>query len=294
MLTKIFCEIDDFCKQFEKQFKKRLLAGGKNQRERLCRLNASEVMTICVYYHASGYKTFKDYYEKHVLVSLSMDFNPLVSYNRFLELRQNIMIPLMMFVQLGAMGKCTGISFIDSFALNVCHPKRISSHRVFNGLAQRGKTSVGWFYGFKLHAVINHRGEILACCITPGNVSDCNRSVLLKLTKKLFGKLFGDKGYLINKQLFEKLFLNGVHLITKIRRNMKNKLMSLEDKYILGKRGIVESVGNIVKGVLSLEHSRHRSIYGFFCHIFATLICYHFREKKPSIALFCDQSLLAR
>lgn len=206
MLTKIFCEIDDFCKHFEKQFNKRLLASGKNQRERPCSLQASEVMTICVYYHASGYKTFKDYYEKHVVVSMTRDFNKLVSYNRFIELRQKVMVPLMTFVQLSAMRRCTGISFIDSFALDVCHPKRISSHKVFDGLVQRGKTSTGWFYGFKLHIVINNCGEILACCITPGNVSDCNKSILIRLTKKVFGKLFGDKGYIVNKQLLNSYF----------------------------------------------------------------------------------------
>jgi hypothetical protein len=283
MLIKIFCEIDDFCKQFEQQFKTRLLAGGTGQRNRSCGLRASEVMTISVYFHESGYRTFKDYYERHVLVHMKDDFHGLVSYNRFIELRKKVTLPLLAFAQLQSMGKCTGISFIDSFALEVCHIRRTSAHKVFQGLAQKGKTSTGWFYGFKLHAVINHLGEIIAFYVTPGNVSDCNEKVILKLTKQLFGKLFGDKGYIINSLLFEKLYLNGVHIVTRLRKNMKNKLMLPEDDYLLKKRGIIESVGNILKEHLLLEHSRHRSIWGFLFHIFSTLAAYNFREKKPLI-----------
>lgn len=152
---------------------------------------------------------------------------------------------------------------------------------------------MGWFYGFKLHLVINHIGEILAFFITLGNISDNNESVLIKLTKKLFGKLFGDKGYLINEELFKKLYINGIQIITKIRKNMKNKLMPIEDKLLLRKRGTIESVGSILKESLSLEHSRHRSILGFFCYVIATLICYNFRENKPTIATSKALALIA-
>ena len=143
---------------------------------------------------------------------------------------------------------------------------------------------MGWFYGFKLHLIINHQGEIIAFCITPGNVADNNEGILVKLTKKLFGKLFGDRGYLVNEELFKKLYSNTVHLITKIRKNMKNKLVEIEDKLLLRKLGIVESVGSILKESISIEHSRHRSLAGFLCHILAALATYCFREKKPSIA----------
>ena len=282
-LTKIFYEVDEFCKQFEKQFERRLLTNGEGKRDRAFQLTLSEIMTIMIYYHESGYKTFKNFYEKHVLVHMKADFHPLVSYNRFLELRQNALAPLLMFLQFNALKCCTGISFIDSFPLKACHVKRAYSHKTFKGLAKRGKTSVGWFYGFKLHMIINHLGEIIAFCITPGNVSDNNENVLIKLTKKVFGKLFGDRGYLTNELLFKKLYSNGVHLITKIRKNMKNKLMPLQDKFFLRKRGTIESVGSILKESESLEHTRHRSLGGFFAHVIATLVAYNFREKKPSI-----------
>jgi len=283
LLITIFCHIDDFCKDFENQFKRNLLTDGSNKRNRSFKLSLSEIMTIMIFYHQSGYKTFKDYYEKEVLGHMKTDFNGLVSYNRFLELRQKAFLPLLIYSQLASLGRPTGISFIDSFSLAVCHNRRISSNKVFKGIAQRGKTSVGWFYGFKVHLIINHLGEIISFYITPGNVADSNESVLIKLTKDLFGKIFGDRGYLVGNKLFQQLYKNGIHLITKIRKNMKSKLMPLEDKLLLKKRGLVETVGGVLKEGLSMEHSRHRSPLGFFGYIVSTLIAYGFRKNKPSI-----------
>ena len=283
MLIEIFCEIDDFCKHFQKQFDAKLLTDGNGKRIRSFQMSLSEIMTIVIYFHQSGYKTFKDYYQKQVLVHMAQDFHHLVSYSRFIELKNKVLMPLLIFAQLNVCRNCTGISFIDSFFLEVCHIKRASSHKVLRGLAQKGKTSIGWFYGLKLHLIINPRGEIIAFYITPGNVADNNSKVLIKLTKKLFGKIFGDRGYLTNENLFRKLFSKGVQLITKIRSNMKNKLMPMEDKMLLRKRGIIESVGSILKQSLSLEHSRHRSVFGFFSHLLATIIAYIFRKNKPSL-----------
>ena len=282
MLETIFCEIDDFNKQFEKIFHLRLLTAGRNIRKRAFQMTASEVMTILVYYHHSGYKTFKDYYEKHVLIHMNRDFNNLVSYTRFLELRSQVVVQLIIFLQLRALHICTGISYIDSFPLEVCHIKRASNHKTFRGFAKKGKTSVGWFFGMKLHLVINHLGEVIACMITPGNVADNSQSVVINLTKNFTGRLFGDRGY-ISQPLFEALYKQGTKLITRVRKNMKNRLLSVEEKLLLRKRGVVESVGSILKESLNLEHSRHRSLGGFFGHIITTLIAYNFREKKPSI-----------
>lgn len=215
---------------------------------------------------------------------MTKDFKNLVSYNRFLELRKKAIVPMVASMQLSTMNKNMGISFIDSFALNVSHVRRVSSHKVFKGLAQKGKTSVGWFYGFKLHLVTNVSGDIISFYITSGNVADSNEAVILKLTKNLIGKLFGDRGYLLNKNLFKKLYLNGLHVITRLRKNMKQILMPYYDKIMLRKRGIIESIGGILKESMSLEHSRHRSISGFFVHIMSTLCAYDFRLNKPSIA----------
>jgi len=282
LLTTIFCETDDFCKNFQKQFKVNLLSNGDSRRNRSFSMTLSEIMAIIIFFPYSGYKTFKDYYEKHVMVNMKADFPGLVSYTRFLELKQKCFFALLIFAT-SRCGKCTGISFIDSFSLEVCHIKREHSNKVFQNFAKKGMTSMGWFFGFKLHLMINHLGEIIGFFITPGNVADNNENVLMKLTKKVFGKLFGDKGYLINSELFEKLYNNGVQLITKLRKNMKNKLMLMKDKILLGMRRLIETVGGLLKEQLSLEHTRHRSKIGFFVHIFSVILAYSFREHKPSI-----------
>jgi hypothetical protein len=280
-LTTIFYHSDEFCKFFEKEFPIRVLSDGKNIRKRDGSLKLSEIMTIVIYYQQSGYKTFKDYYTRND--ELKSAFPGLTSYNRFVELQQKITMPLAIFTKLYALGKCDGNSYIDSFSLSVSHQKRISSHKTFKGLAARGKTSVGWFYGFKVHVIINGWGEIIDFCITSGNVVDNNTKVIEKITEKIYGKVYGDKGYLLNPELFQKLYSKGIHIVTKIRNNMKNKLMDIGDKIMLKKRGIIESVGAILKEDLNIEHSRYRSPRSLIINVFAALAAYGFRKKKPSI-----------
>lgn len=280
-LTTIFYHADEFCKFFEKEFKVRVLSDGRNLREKNCSLSLSEVVAIAVYYHQSGYKTFKDYYIKSA--ELKPAFPGMPSYNRFIELQQKAVMPLALFAKLQSSKECNGVSFIDSFPLRVSHQKRISSHKTFRGLAARGKTSIGWFYGFKLHVIINSRGQILNFAITPGNVVDNNTQIIEQLMQDIYGKVYGDKGYLLNADLFKKLFCQGVHLVTKIRRNMKNKLMDIKDKIMLKKRGVVESVGAVFKEDLNIEHSRYRSPIALFINVFCGLIAYSFRKNKPSI-----------
>jgi hypothetical protein len=292
LLTTIFYEIDEFCKQFEKKYKKFLIEHGIQQRIRPSRLSMSEMMTICIYFHFSGYKNFKQYYINYVCQHLLTEFPNLVSYNRIVELRQKIALPIAIFAQL-KQGKCTGKSLIDSTKLEVSHQRRIHSHKTFKDLAQRGKTSVGWFYGFKIHFTINENGEILSFLITPGNVADNNEEVLISTTKKLFGKVFGDKGYIINPDLFQKLYSQGIQFVTKLRSNMKNKLMYVEDKLFLKQRGLIETVIGILKEELSIEHSRHRSAWGFFSHIFSTISAYFFKPKKPSLKRKTTKKLIA-
>jgi hypothetical protein len=176
------------------------------------------------------------------------------------------------------------IFFIDYFKLNVCHNVRISSHKVFKGLTQRGKTSTGWFYGFKAHLVINHHGEAVAFCVTSGNVSDCNIGVVRKLTKNITGLLFGDRGY-ISSKLFRELFARGLELITRVRENMKNVFMQLKEKLLLQKRGVIESVNELLKTSLQIEHSRHRCVSSFFVNIVSAFVAYNFRTNKPSIKI---------
>lgn len=195
-------------------------------------------MTIIIYFHFSDYMKFKNYYKKHVCRYLRDEFPNLVSYKRFVELMFDTIILLMVFTNTSRLGKYTGIYFIDSTPLPVCHNKRIYSNKVFEGIANRGKTSTGWFYGFKLHIVANDMGEIVSFYLSSGNVDDRNLSVIDELTKGIHGKMCGDRGY-ISKKLFEHLYFKGIQLITRLKKNMKPKFLRIEDQIMLIKRAII-------------------------------------------------------
>jgi hypothetical protein len=282
MLTEIFFKIDDFCKNFQKEWSKYLLPENTNSTEIKCSMSLSEIMTITVYFHFSGYRTFKHYYQDHVCKSLRKEFPRLLSYNRFVEVMQSCLIPLLIYLKKFRAGKCSSISFIDSTKLVVCHNRRINQHKVFKDLAQRGKDSVGWFYGFKLHIVINEFGEIINFTLTPGNVDDRDRTVFKDLTKDLFGKLFGDRGY-VSEPLAEELLSKGVQLIAKLRKNMKARILPVLDKILLRKRAVIESVNDELKNICQIEHSRHRSTHNFMVNLLSGLVAYSFKHKKPSI-----------
>ncbi|MDJ0719000.1 MAG: IS982 family transposase, partial [Prochloraceae cyanobacterium] len=270
-IVKVFCDVDDFYLAFQKysesQPKLTSFLG-----EKLCRsrLSLSEVMTIVIAFHASGYKTFKEFYIRLVLPYWKSDFPQLVSYNRFVELMPWSMMLLCCFLHTRK-GENTGISFIDSTPITVCHPCRSKSHQVFEGLVGWGKNSVGWHYGFKLHLIINERGELLAFKLTSGNTDD--RKPVPDLTKDLVGKLFGDRGY-ISQKLFEELYERGLQLITRYKKKMKQKLVKLIDKILLRKRSLIETVNDQLKNISQIEHSRHRSVWNFLVNLFAGLIAY--------------------
>ena len=282
-LIKIFCEIDDFCLNFQPEIEKFLLSNGK-KRQRPGRMSTSEIMTIVVLFHTQGYRNFKHFYCNYVQVHLAKDFPNLVSYTRFVELMPRVFFPLTCFQLLMQTAQATGIAYIDSTTLKVCRNQRIHNHKVFQGLAQRGRNSMGWFFGFKLHLIVNDLGEIISWCLTPGNVADNHHTTVQNLCKGVKGKLFGDKGY-ISKKLAEKLWEGGVQLITKIRKNMKNRLIPILDKKYLGKRGVIESIIDQLKNIAQIEHSRHRSPDNFLVNLVAGLVAYGFADKKPSVKI---------
>lgn len=244
-------------------------------------------MTIIVLFDSSGYRNFKSYYMGYVMPHMAWAFPHLVSYNRFVELMPSALVPLCGYLQ-SRKGSCSGISFVDSTSLAVGHNRRIHAHKVFDGCARRGKTSVDWFYGFKLHLVTNDCGELLSVRLTPGNVDD--RRPVPELVKGLFGKLFGDRGY-ISQPLFETLFAERVQLVTKLKTKMKNRLVSVFDKLMLRKRAVIESVIDQLKNISQIEHSRHRSVVNFFVNLIAGLIAYTWREKKPSLNIRIKEQL---
>ena len=243
-VTEIYCMADDFCKESALQQEKYMIEDSKKKyRNKPNRMSDAEIMAILILFHSGGFRCFKHYYKEYVCKHLKHLFPRQVSYNRFVELEKEILLPLTIFIKKVLMGTCTGISFVDSTPLRVCRNQRILIHKTFEGLAERGKCSMGWFFGFKLHLIINDKGEILNFMFTPENVDDREPLKQGKFLENIKGKPCADKGY-TGQALFENLFLNGVQLVTKVKNNMKNSLMSIADKILFKKRALIETVND--------------------------------------------------
>ncbi len=286
-LEALFCSVDDFCQSFEPQWKQQLLSFGLQQRNRPRSLSLSEIMTLLIGFHQSCYRNFKTDYQEKVQCEWTDAFPGVVSYQRFIDWVPGTLVPMCAYLR-SCFGQCSGISFMDSTALSVCHNRRIGQHKVFKDLAARGKTSVDWFFGFKLHLVVNDRGELLNVILTPGNTDD--RTPVPKLVQQLLGKVFADKGYVSQKLAKQLLKTAGIQLTTKLKRNMKQRLMPLGDRLLLRKRAIIETIIDQLKNISQIEHSRHRSPVNCFVNILGGLIAYCHQPKKPAIAL--DHNLL--
>jgi hypothetical protein len=285
-IIELYCIVDEFYQQFERELMSSSLEGGRRHRQP--RLSKSEVMTLLIWFHIQRGHDFRHFYCTHVLGRMRGDFPQLVSYNRFIELVPRVMIYLIAFQMTLSVGVATGVSFVDSTTLSVCRNQRIRAHKVFKGVAARGKTSMGWFYGFKLHLVISEQGHILGWILTPGNTADNDVDVVTRLCRGLLGKLFGDKGY-ISKELTKALATQGLELITKVRRNMKNKLLRLSDAYMLRKRAIIETINDQLKNIYQVEHSRHRNIINFIVNIASALAAYSLQPVKPAVKFYQRQ-----
>ncbi|MDD4963336.1 MAG: IS982 family transposase [Gallionella sp.] len=279
ILHKLFCDIDDFCAVFIPEWQRTRLLNGRCKRNTPKMLCESEIITIVVLYQTSGYRTLKWFYTKHLAQNLKGEFPNLPSYNRFVELMSEILEPLAAFMQ-SRCGQSRGIAFVDSTPLRVCENIRIPRHKTFKEQAGRAKSSTGWFYGFKLHFMVNDCGEILSFCLTRGNVDD--HTPVPKLAKRLIGKLFGDRGY-VSQKLTELLAKQNVELITTLKKNMKPKVIVAFDKLILRKRSIIETINDQLKNTFNLEHSRHRSLRNFVVNAIACLVAYSYQKKKPSL-----------
>lgn len=278
-VTEIFCLVDEFCKEYSKVIDKSLIG---NKAKRPSVMSQSEVITLAIVFQLSGFRTFKHFYVFYVKTHMQDDFPDTVSYNRFTELMQQNLMAMTLFLKTCCLGDCSGISFIDSTPVRVCKNKRIHNHKVFKGIATTGRSTMGWFHGFKLHIIINDKGEIINFTITQANVDDRQPLKQERFLDKIYGKLFADKGY-IGKSLMQMLFVDGVQLITSVRNNMKNSLMTISDKIMLRKRSVIETVNDELKNICQIEHSRHRSFGNFLVNIISGLIAYSFLPKKPSI-----------
>jgi Transposase DDE domain len=278
-LTEIFCQIDDFCNNFDANLQHFFLTGPTKKRRKACAISLSEIMTIVILFHMSGYRTFKDFYLLCVCRELRPYFPKLLSYSRFVQVMEYALMPLTVFLN-GIKGKETGIYYADSTPIAVCHIRREKRHKVFKGLATKGKSSMGWFFGFKLHLVINNLGEIMACTLTKANTDD--RKPVPTLVNMLEGWLFADKGYL-GKEFWEKLKAQSIELFTKVKKNMQKKIMAPIHSFYLSKRGLIETVNDQLKNICQIEHTRHRKPANAFVNLVSGLIAYAFKPRKPSI-----------
>ena len=279
-LVEIFCILDEFCKYLAPELKKRSLEDSdKRHRNRPGLMSDSEIMTILIIFHTRRFRDLKSFYLGYVCRHMRNEFPRTLSYNRFVERQAQVGLHLLLFLQTCAFGKCTVISIIDSIPFVSCHIKRMYMHKTMKGLAAKGKCTMGWFYGFKLHLIINDRGEDIQWQLTPGNVD--NRKPLKNkyFTEKLVGKIFTDRGH-ISQNLFEQLFVDDIQLVTRIEKNMKNSLMNLYDKLMLRKRAVIETVNDELKNVCQNVHTRHRSVDNFATHLLAGMIAYNLLPKN--------------
>ena len=282
-VTELFCMADDFCKFFDAMMEKYTLKSDTKRRyHRDSTMSKAEIMLIMILFHDSGYRCLKHFYLEKVCRHLRHLFPKIVSYNRFVELEKEVAVPLALFIKKVLLGKCTGISSVDSTPLRVCRNQRIHIHKVFKGIAQRGKCSMGWFFGFKLHLICNEKGELPNFMITPGDVDDRKPLEYKAFVEFIYGKLVADKGY-IGKNLFRRMFVDGLQLITKLKSNIKGALMSVSDKLLLRKRTIIETVNDELKNIAQVEHSRHRSFDNFIVNILGAIAAYCMFPQKPCI-----------
>jgi len=280
-ITECFAFVDDFCQQYESFLAKQTLPTERKP-TRTPGLAISEIMTIVLLFHQSPAKNFKYFYTSYLQLYKS-EFPHLPHYNRFLVLQQRCLGHFhALLMVLCAMAKPTGIAYVDSTCIPVCNNKRTYRHKVFKGLAALGKSTMGWFFGMKLHLIINEKGALLRVQLTPGNIDD--RAPLRQMSSKLIGLLFGDRGY-IGQNLFLDLYKNGLKLVTGIKAKMQNKLISFHEKILLRKRSIIETVNSVIKKDFQISHTRHRSFINGFTHIFSTLVAYSMKAHKPAINL---------
>ena len=276
-LTEVFCEVDDFCKAFEAQWQTYLLGSEAPPHGPQAGLAVSEIITLLLVLHSSGCKYLKHFYHDFATPLLRQSFPGMPCYEQFVTVQKRAFVPLMFFL-LSCLGKQTGIYYIDSTALPVCDNHRIYRHKTFAGLAARGKTSMGWFFGFKLHLVFNNLNGIVACKLTPGQVHDTKP--VAQLTKHLLGKLFGDKGY-IGKRPAQELLRRGLTLFTRVRKNMKSLPLSIADKLLLNARNMAETIIGRIKQFSSLNLPKHRLPLNAFLHLAAAITAYQINPIQP-------------
>jgi len=286
-IVEIFVDCDDFINDFSKEVSFHMI--GTNQQP-ISSLSASEIITICIIYHHSRLDCFKSFYTLVVKNVLRSYFPHAPSYTHFIKLKKYYLFDLFAFLWHSRLSKPSNeANFVDSKKLQISHIKRAHQHRVMKGLAEKGKTSIGWFYGLKLHLIINEYGQPCSFLVTSGNKTDNNEEVLKTLFRGLQGIFYGDKGYLTKLKAWLKI--QGVELITKVRKNMKKPKLTHKQKHYLKRRSLIETVFGLMTFQCDLDHSRHRSQYGFFSNIFSAIIAYTYLDSLPQMKRFSTKEI---
>lgn len=278
----IFSESIEFCHAFENNYYTFLKMAGFKKRLRRSRMELAELLTMQIWFHFSGFKNFKKYYKDYVLKHFKDCFF-LVSYAQYNKMANEIPFLLDLFLK-SRLKKNDSIFFIDATSLAICHPVRARHNQVFAKEASFGYSTLhGQFFGFKLHLIVNHKGEIANYALSSANHHDSQ--YMIDLSKGLEGLLCGDKAY-ISDERRQKLAKQNLKLLTETRKNMhyKNIFCGIE-KFIMGHRNLIEAVFNKLKNVFHIQTNRSRSVCGFMTHCISALLAYTFDPKKPAIAL---------
>lgn len=271
-----------FCSDFEEKYYTFLKTAGFRKRIRKSKMELAELLTIQILFHLSSYTCFKQFYEKHVEV-VYRDCFFLVSYSQVNKMMNDIPFLIDLFLKT-RLQRSEKYYFIDSTSLAVCHRVRAPFNRVFAQQAKFGYSTInGNFFGFKLHLITDHRGEIASYQILPANTHDSKPMV--ELADGLAGILCGDKGY-ISEEKRKILASKGLKIITPNKENALFKTIYRGvEKYMLRKRGLIESVFNKLKNVIHIQTNRSRSVAGFLSHCLSALLAYTFDEKKPAVQI---------
>ena len=273
--TEIFCIVDDLFLAIEDFFPKSIPWMNKNtNRGRSSIWGPTEVVTLSILEFLNNSSEIKAFF-RLAKPQLEDVFKSWISYDRYVQLR-NMYAPYAAVFLYWLMEplKKAGVFFVDSTPLEVCHIRRASTHKVMVDFAKKSKTTKGWFFGLKLHLVINSKKEIVALHITPGNVDD--REPLMKLFRNLKGMAVGDAGYLSKKWLkfFKKL---GLHFFTGVRKNMK-KVITGPQHLLLKSRQHIESVFSILKTRYKIVRSLPRSVMGHMANYLYGLLAYCLKD----------------
>jgi len=287
-LTQIFIDCDDFMKDFQPWFVHHGIGGAASP---VSKLSGSEIITICIAYHFSRYDCFKSFYRQMVEKQLKPYFPDIPSYPRFVSLRKHCLLEMSLFLVSRMSLPGQQANFIDSKQLPSCHIKREKNHKTMKGLASKGKTSTGWFFGLKLHLVINQYAQLCNFMLTGGRVSDNNGKALKTLFKRLKGLFFGDKGYLTKLKGW--LSERGVYLVTKARKNMRHRKLALSEKHYLRHRGIIETVFGLLCFQADIDHARHRSQKGMVMNLFSGLLAYTYFDALPRLKMYAPTNQIA-